>query len=34
MGWRGGFFPQPDLMIMFVATLAVATIVSIWRRST
>ncbi|MCL4673651.1 MAG: hypothetical protein KJZ64_12115 [Sphingomonadaceae bacterium] len=33
MGWRGGFLPEPDAMIIFVAALVVATGASLWKRS-
>jgi len=32
MGWRGGFLPAPDVMILFVATLVVATLANIWKQ--
>ncbi|MEL7318741.1 MAG: hypothetical protein AAFN04_08895 [Pseudomonadota bacterium] len=34
MGWRGGFLPQPDVMILFVTVLIIACAAIIWRRST
>lgn len=33
IGWRGGFLPQPDVMIIFVATLLVATVATHWKRT-
>ncbi len=32
MGWRGGFLPAPDVMILFAATLAISLIVTIWKQ--
>ncbi|MEO0871535.1 MAG: hypothetical protein AAFY19_06170 [Pseudomonadota bacterium] len=32
IGWRGGFLPTPDVMILFVATLVVATLANIWKQ--
>jgi len=32
MGWRGGFFPQPDVMILFIATGGVSTVANLLKR--
>ncbi|MEL6239260.1 MAG: hypothetical protein AAFQ90_11820 [Pseudomonadota bacterium] len=32
VGWRGGFLPVPDVMILFVATLVVATVANIGKQ--
>jgi len=32
MGWRGGFFSQPDVMILFVGAGIVCSAVTLWRR--
>jgi hypothetical protein len=32
MGWRGGFLPEPDVMILFVAVLVVTWIANMWKR--
>lgn len=32
IGWRGGFFPQPDVMIMFIACLILVSIANFWKR--
>lgn len=33
MGWRGGFLPQPDAMLIFAATLVIASIIAIWKQA-
>ena len=33
MCWRAGIAPQPDVMILFVVTLIIATLTNIWKRS-
>jgi hypothetical protein len=32
MGWRGGFVPQPDVMILLIASLVVATLANLWKQ--
>ncbi|MEM9312744.1 MAG: hypothetical protein AAGA34_14985 [Pseudomonadota bacterium] len=32
IGWRGGFFPQPDVMVLFVIALIAATVANYWKR--
>ncbi|MEM1195549.1 MAG: hypothetical protein AAGH57_05550 [Pseudomonadota bacterium] len=32
LGWRGGFLPQPDVMVLFLGGLVVATIAHLWKR--
>ena len=32
MAWRGGFLPQPDIMIALVASLVVALLANLWKR--
>jgi hypothetical protein len=32
MAWRGGFLPQPDIMITLVASLVVALLANLWKR--
>ncbi|MGB3165346.1 MAG: hypothetical protein WBA68_01060 [Alteraurantiacibacter sp.] len=33
MGWRGGFLPEPQVMVIFVATLVVVNVATVWKRS-
>ena len=33
MGWRGGFLPEPEAMLIFVAALVVMTIANTWKRA-
>jgi hypothetical protein len=32
MGWRGGFFPEPDVMILFVFVLVLTWTANMWKR--
>lgn len=32
LGWRGGLLPQPDVMILFIATLVVVNCANLWKR--
>lgn len=33
MGARGGMLPEPDVMVIFIAVMAVTTIANIWKRA-
>ena len=33
LGWRGGYFPRPDMMLVFIACLVAMNIAVLWKRS-